>query len=294
VSIALSVLEVVYPARFAPHAKFFIGCLYFGVALCVLTALWWLLERMSHIPEKQPEPAPIPSAQSNIEVGHIEQKDIGARASAEFHLHLPPSAPESAPKPESPAPVTSVLPRPHFDIRLAEICSVLLAMDDTMVRFVQPGEECGEKCLALYVINRPAAQGQQTRPARSVFASLQFRSGSRTTDVNRACWIGKDTNEITIGVNETEHILVGLPKESEWVTYHNPNKISVLGTDFWSHRQAPVELEKRTLKWGEGASYTVDVRIICNAPGPFLGETFAHRQFTMERKGISLSAKMLE
>ena len=112
--------------------------------------------------------------------------------------------------------------------------------------------------------------------------------------MNRACWVGKDSNEITIGVNETEHILVGLPKEDEWVTYHNPNRFSVLGADFWSSRQVPVELEERTLNWGEGASYTVDVRIICNAPGPFLGETFAHRQFTMQRKGISLSAKMLE
>ncbi len=150
------------------------------------------------------------------------------------------------------------------------------------------------KCLVLYVINRPAAQGKQTRPSRSVFASLEFRAASRSTVVNRACWVGKGSNEITIGVNETEHILVGLPKEDEGVTYHNPNRFSELHTDFWTSRQVPVQLEERTLNWGEGASYTVDVRIICNDSGPFSGETLAHRQFTMERKGISLSAKMLE
>src|SRR5260370_32405729 len=79
VSIALSALGVVYPARFAPYGRFFIGCLCFGIGLCVLTTLLWLLERLRPGPEKRHEYAPVPSATAKSEVGHIEQRDIGAR-----------------------------------------------------------------------------------------------------------------------------------------------------------------------------------------------------------------------
>jgi hypothetical protein len=108
--------------------------------------------------------------------------------------------------------------------------------------------------------------------------------------VNRACWIDKESHDISIEVGETEHILVGLPATGdEWVTYNNPNRVNLLMREYWD---PPNEFERRAINWGHGASYIVDVRIISNYRG--LGETFAHRQFKLERKGNAYSAEMLE
>ena len=102
----------------------------------------------------------------------------------------------------------------------------------------------------------------------------------------------KDSNEISIDVGETEHILVGLLTSSdEWVTYHNPNRVNLSARELWD---SPDELEKRTINWGDGASYIVDVRIISNDRGATLVKTFAHRQFVLKRQGITYSAEMLE
>ncbi len=102
----------------------------------------------------------------------------------------------------------------------------------------------------------------------------------------------KETNEIAIDVGETEHVLVGLPTAGdEWVTYNNPNRVNLRAREHWAPTD---ELEKRTINWADGASYIVDVRIISNDRGTTQGETFAHRQFKLERKGIAYSAKMLE
>ena len=110
--------------------------------------------------------------------------------------------------------------------------------------------------------------------------------------MNRACWIYKEPNEIAIDVGQTEHILVGLPTtDDEWVTYNNPNRVNLAAREHWD---PPDELEKRSINWGDGASYIVHVRIISNDRGATLGETFAHRQFKLERKGIAYSVEMLE
>ena len=165
-----------------------------------------------------------------------------------------------------------------------------MEVGETVVRFVESG---GEQCLALRILNKPAQEGKQARRAHCVFATLEFTAASspRSSFVNRACWIDKESNEISIDVGETEHILVGLPTtDDEWVTHNNPNRVDQRMREHWDPNN---ELEKRTINWGDGASYIVDVRIISNHRGATLGETFAHRQFRLERNGISYSAKML-
>jgi hypothetical protein len=75
------------------------------------------------------------------------------------------------------------------------------------------------------------------------------------------------------------------------VTYNNPNRVNLRAREHWD---LPNELEKRTINWGDGASYIVHVLIISNDQGATQGETFAHRQFKLECKGDSYSANMLE
>jgi hypothetical protein len=67
--------------------------------------------------------------------------------------------------------------------------------------------------------------------------------------------------------------------------------VSLVGREYWGPSD---ELEKRIINWGEGASYVVDVRIVSNMQGRTRGVTFAHKKFTLERKGIAYSAKMME
>jgi hypothetical protein len=265
----LSALPSLYPNQVSRHPRIVVGSL---IAGCVLFLVEGIVRAMGR-PEKQPAIA-APQAQANA---------TGNQLTVNVHP-TPPSGPAAQP----PIPTSSVLPRPHFDIHLTR---GLVEAGETVVRFVESG---GEKCLALRVLNRPAQEGKQARRAQCVFAMLEFTASSSSTSslVNRACWINKESHDIAIGVGETEHILVGLPAAGdEWVTYNNPNRVNLQMREHWDPTN---ELERRTINWGDGASYIVDVRIISNDFGPTLGETFAHRQFKLERKGIAYSAEMLE
>jgi hypothetical protein len=269
ISGALGVLPSLYPHQFSRHPRIVVGSLIAGCVLFLVEGIVRAVDR----PEKQPATA-APQAHANA---------TGNQLTVNVH-----PSPPSAPAPQPSIPTNSVLPRPHFDIRLTR---GLVEVGETVVRFAESG---GEQCLALRVLNKPAQEGKQARRADCVFAVLEFTaaSSSRSSLVNRACWIDKESHDIAIDVGETEHILVGLPTTGdEWVTYNNPNHVNLRMREHWD---SPNELEKRTINWGEGASYIVDVRIISSARGTTLGETFAHRQFKLEREGIAYSAKMLE
>lgn len=292
IALGLGMLGVIYPDDFKPWGEFFIGVTSFGFAICVVTLCFWLLElildaskKAPGVPLTPPSPAQGPKAEAKSETGHIEQKNIGAHAVGnEFHLHV---APPDTPIPTSRIPARSVMPVPSFEIQLTHANVVV---ESTMVRYQEPGETNGEKCLVLQVMNKAAAKGQQTRAARCVFATLEFELGSRRTTVNRACWVGEESNEISIDISEMEFVLVGLPKSEEWVTYHNSNRVNPRVREHWD---SPDELAKRTIAWGRHSAYTVDIKIISNDNGPTLGQTLAHRQFMLERHEVGYRAKML-
>jgi hypothetical protein len=266
---ALSALPSLYPNQVSRHPRIVVGTLIAGCVLFLVEGILRAIDR----PKKQPAPGAL-QAQANA---------TGNQVTVNVH-----SSPPSAPAPEPPIPAKSVLPGPQFDIRLTRS---LVEVEETVVRFVESG---GQRCLALTVLNQPAQEGKHATRARCIFAMLEFTvaSSSSSSHVNRACWIHKESNQIAIDVGETEHILVGLPDMGdEWVTYNNPNRLNLRVREHWD---PPNELEKRTINWVEGASYIVHVRIISNDPGATLGETFAHRQFKLERKGIAYSARMLD
>ncbi len=269
ISGALSALPSLYPNQVSRHPKIVAGSLIAGFVLFLVEGI----VRTMAPPEKQSAPA-APQAQANA---------TGNQVTVNVH-----PSPPSALAPQSPISAHSVLPRPQFDVRLAR---GTVKVWETAVRFVESG---GEQCLALMVLNKPAQEGKQTKPAHCVFATLEFTavSSSRSSFVNRACWIGNELNEIAINVGETEHILVGLPTTGdEWVTYNNSNRVAMWAHEHWD---SPNDLEKRIINWSDGASYIVDVRIISNERGQTQGVTFAHRRFKLERKGIEYSAEILD
>ncbi len=269
ISGALSALPSLYPNQISDHPWIVVGSL---IAGCVLFLFEGIVRAMDRS-EKRSAPA-TPHAQANA---------TGNQVTVNVH---PPQSSSTELRP--PLPTNRVLTRPQFDIRLTR---GLMEVGETWVRFADSG---GEHCLVLTVLNKPAQEGKKATRAHCVFAILEFTaaSSSRSSLVNRACWLGKDTNEIAIDVGESEHILVGLPTTGdEWITYNNPNRVSLRAREHWD---APNELEKRTINWGNGSSYIVDVKIVSNDRGTTLGETFAHRKFTLERQGITYSAKMLE
>lgn len=273
---ALEVLRAVYPHQFAAHPLVVTILGSVGAAILLVAFGMWLMDR----PEKDPESI----------VSNAKPRATGNQLTVNVH----PPAPTSAPPQHVPA--KSSLSQPQFRFRFAQ-CKAVLAGDDTLVRFCEPLlDDDGERCLALEVTNMAAEEGKQSRPARCVFATLDFKvagSGGRSTFINRACWFDQQSNEISIGLSETAHIFVGLPKPDKWITYLNPNRGRenprtglLRTTDF--------PFEERIISWGPGASYLVEVTIVSNDTGSMHGLTLAKKEFTLEYRGISFNAQMLE
>lgn len=242
ISGALSALPSIYPNQVSHHSRIVVGSLIAGCVLYLVEGIVRVMDRA----EKEPTP---PATQSKA-------RATGNQVTVNVHPSLP-----TALATQLPVPTNSVLPRPRFDIRLTRS---LVQVGETVVRFV---ESHGQLCLALTILNKPAQEGKQARRAHCVFAMLEFTaaSSSRVSLVNRACWIDEESNEIAIDVGQTEHVLVGLPTTGdEWVTYNNSNRVNLRVREYWD---PPNELEKRTINWGDGASYIVDVRIISNDRG---------------------------
>lgn len=94
---------------------------------------------------------------------------------------------------------------------------------DYMVRFVDHG---GERCHSIIVHNESAEEGGEARRADSLSARITFThpKSSRTTFADRACWIGEGESEIYLHPGDTAHLLFGIHRDGEWVTFTNPNK----------------------------------------------------------------------
>ena len=284
IGLAFSALPLVYPNQFSHHAKIVWGFLAAGMLLFLIEGVARVMQRSEALPS-----AVAPEAASSA---------TGNQVTVNVHPQFATATPRAT---QPSFPVMSVLPRPQFRIRVAEMCQVVLVGGDmpgaeTMVRFREPLlDERGEKCLALEVTNQAAEEGKQSRPARCVFATLEFKVtgfSGKSTLVNRACWINRESNEIPIGLSETEHILVGLPKTDKWIVFHNPNRAKPLPR---VGRRVVTDhpLEERIVNWGQNASYVVEVAIISSDSGATHGMTLARRSFSLEHDGVSFRAKML-
>ena len=232
--------------------------------------------------------------QARTEVGHIEQKDIGAHATGnQVNLYF--NGPAAQPRAAPPAPELVSQRRrdalgatPEMPVLELQFCEARVnSENEKVIHFDKDGREC----LTISVLNRAAILGKQAFPARSVCASLEFIAipGGRRGMVNRAVWIGHDANEIYIDVNDTAHILVGFPSENEWMTFNNSNRISAREKEYWAHGDF---LEPRPMDWFPNAAYAVDVKVISGF-NPTKGQTLAHRVFELRRGDISFTAKWI-
>lgn len=217
-----------------------------------------------------------------------EARAIGNQITQHFHGILPgatPQAAQPAPQPSMEQEPPSRAGLPILELQLAR--GTVNSENDKLITF----DSHGKKCLTVSVLNRAAPPGQHAYPARSVCASLEFIAipGGRTSMVNRAVWVGDDANEINISVNDTAHILVGIPEETTWMTFHNPNRISAREKEYWAHIDF---LEPRPMSWGQGAKYAISVTLISNADHNN-SRTLAHRVVELTWECISFRAVMV-
>jgi hypothetical protein len=83
-------------------------------------------------------------------------------------------------------------------------------------------EAGGQRAYIVEVINNPASPLGVAYPARSIVARITFKCGVRNLFIDRAYWVGREENEITLDVGSTAQILVGVLKGTQWTLYGNP------------------------------------------------------------------------
>lgn len=212
-------------------------------------------------------------------IGHVEHYHEATVSSA-----FPPPRIEAPPQPR-------VFPKkelrePPPSLGLGFVPRVKIDRDGQVFRF----DEQGQQGLALSVLNLPAPQTGFASDLTSVFAMLTFdQAGRRSTVINRACWIGREANEIPIEVGDTAHVLLGFSVESCWLCFNNPNKYGYDVVE-WNHPM--LDLEARTIDWIDWEPIEVEILIISTAQAS-KGQTIAHRKFQLRREGISYSARWL-
>lgn len=282
---ALSALPSVYPNQFAQHTTIVWATLIAGICLVLVGGLTKVLPRVRTAAK---------AVQAKSEAGYIEQKDIGAHATgnqlnvyfsgAAAHPQAAPPAPEGVSQRSGNALATSTK-APVLELQFCE--ARVNSENERVIHF----DKDGQKCLTISVLNRAAPLGKQAFPARSVYASLEFiaKPGGRRSMVNRAVWIGQDANEIYIDVNDTAHILVGLPSENEWMTFNNSNRISAREKEYGAHSDF---LEPRSMDWFPNAAYAVDVKVISGFNAT-KGQTLAHRTFELTRQATPFTARWI-
>ena len=158
-------------------------------------------------------------------ISRIGQSDSGRDNSGKMiaSVHNYYEAPEKQPPPlPHPLIQNTRIPLPVLRLDFSEGS---VHVSDAMVAFVDSGGQC---CHSIRVHNKEAAIGEEAHRATAISARLTFKSygsSSRITSVDRACWIGNIENEIYLQPGDTKQVLLGIPnRDSEWVTYHNPNQ----------------------------------------------------------------------
>jgi len=115
-------------------------------------------------------------------------------------------------------------PPPPLPILRLDFSGGTVEVHDAMVAFV---DSRGQKCHSIRVHNMEAAAGEEAHRADAISTRLTYKTSglSRTTSIDRACWIGNIENEIYLQPGDTKHVLIGISNnKNEWVNYHNPNQ----------------------------------------------------------------------
>lgn len=184
------------------------------------------------------------------------------------------------------------LPEPHpktaLPILSLDFSGGNIQIYDEMVDFSDSGRE---QCYSIRVHNRRAAEGEEAYRADSVSAGITFAfaESSRMISVDRSCWIGEIANEIYLHPGDTKHVLMGIIRGNEWITYDNPNRIASSG---WPSRDQPLREIKFSL-FGN-AKITGEISLIAHRNNKAI--TLFVRKFVIAvgESNVSINIRWLE
>ena len=80
--------------------------------------------------------------------------------------------------------------------------------------------------LIVWVKNPIAALGERGSVTPPLVAHLALQTTSRSVEIDRAYWLGRDTNEIVLHPGKGGAIVVGNCDNGAWVAYANPHSLS--------------------------------------------------------------------
>jgi hypothetical protein len=80
--------------------------------------------------------------------------------------------------------------------------------------------------LIVCVKNPIAPLGERGLVTPPLVAHLTLKAASRSVEIDRAYWLGRDTNEIVLHPGKSGGIVVGGYDNGAWVAYANPNSLS--------------------------------------------------------------------
>jgi hypothetical protein len=132
----------------------------------------------------------------------------------------------SNPPPSQPPPVPVKAPLPQLRLSFSS-CAVEIFDETIAFAQLNPYAQIDSHGAHFIIVhNKEAEQGGTAPRADAISAQIKFKSAgsSAETFVARSCWIGRVENEIYLHPGDSEHVLLGIPTKTEWLTYLNPNK----------------------------------------------------------------------
>jgi hypothetical protein len=232
-----------------------------AVSCAVCVCIWLYLHFIADGKPQQPQ------IRQAIATGGGDNTGSQFHAGGDLHYHEAP--PQQAPI----APAASLPPDiPYLELSFAT--AFVKFDDDTYPRF----DEGGKKAIVMRVRNKPGSRGEVAPHATDIFAQLDFDCSIGKSTVDRAYWIDREGNRITLSGGDDAWILVGGAEPSFLCSWHNPNTYPSSMRD-WNSPTCPPE--DRTIPWGNG-QLRGQVYIIAQSPRG--NRTLAHRQFVFTRE----------
>ena len=135
--------------------------------------------------------------------------------------------------------------------------------------------------LVIAVLNRPGDHGEFAHDANAIVARITL--GEIT--IERACWIGKDQNQIKLEGGDTAYALVGIPDNKDvWTLLNNPNQDKFYYGDFGGGFRG--ELETHSLFLPKESQVAGEI-IIVSKEHATKGLTFAKKKFVLTESSTS-------
>jgi hypothetical protein len=163
---------------------------------------------------------------------------------------------------------------PNLPVLELSFAVALVRIDDMCPQF----GEGGQQSIVVRVRNKPGALGEVGQHARDIFAQLDFDCAIGQSTVERAYWVGRDSNQITLTSGDEAWVFIGIPERGLLSSWHNANTYSRRTREWHSPTYEP---EGRSIPWSRG-ELRGQIYIISHNPRG--NKTLAHKQFIFTRE----------